>query len=118
MGEKKISAEDRLALCKIACKDSDWLDVCEWDVRFAGYSSTGAVVREMQTIFSAKTKNVTCVWVCGADHVLRTQIFKKKYVAFRRDEGGEAKGVRRSSGLNVIAVGRRMKDEGSEGGEG
>lgn len=44
LGEEAISVTDRVALTKIACDTTDWLDVCDWDATMPGYGSTGFVI--------------------------------------------------------------------------
>jgi nicotinic acid mononucleotide adenylyltransferase len=93
LGRLGINATHRLAMCRLAVQQSDWISVCDWvhsytsfrkvylkqDARHKGWASPLKVIREMerqlQQELCAETKGI---WVCGADHALRARLYLRE----------------------------------------
>jgi nicotinamide mononucleotide adenylyltransferase len=69
-----IPAPHRLRMCQLACKDSTWINVSEWELRQSGWSRTALTLEALEKhlnsmdLFTPK-RPITCLLLCGADLV-------------------------------------------------
>lgn len=62
-----VLAEHRLAMCRLAVEDSDWIVVDDWEARHSAYQRTAQVLEETQKRLDGAFPNVQVVFLAGAD---------------------------------------------------
>lgn len=60
-------AEHRLAMCKLAVSDSDWIVVDDWEAQHSTYQRTIQVLEEIQKRLDKVLPNIQVMFLAGAD---------------------------------------------------
>jgi len=90
LGDQWIPSHHRLAMLKLAVADYDWIDICDWELKYRGWGSPTKLIQHIAKFAEENIAGIQIrpIYVCGADHA-------NKYVIYKQGQQKE-----------VVAVGR------------
>lgn len=66
-----IQWEQRVQMCDLIVKDSDWIDVSRWEGEQSGFVDFPGVASHHSKYLSKEFPRVKVFYLCGADHAIK-----------------------------------------------
>lgn len=66
-----IVFRDRIAMCELAVRQSDWVEVSRWEGEQSGFVDFPSVTNHHHKYLSSLFPGLKVMYLCGADHAIK-----------------------------------------------